>query len=67
MQRGQYQNIYQAQQLATRLRVLVFKNSIYWKLIVLPITMKSLRFNLIVAMCDNRGIGMKGDLPWRLP
>lgn len=65
MQRGQYQNIYQAQQLATRLRVLVFKNN--WKLLVLPIIMKSLRFNLIVAMCDNRGIGMKGDLPWRLP
>ncbi|XP_022213566.1 dihydrofolate reductase [Drosophila obscura] len=25
-----------------------------------------LRFNLIVAVCENFGIGLKGDLPWRL-
>ncbi|XP_017039687.1 dihydrofolate reductase [Drosophila ficusphila] len=25
-----------------------------------------LRFNLIVAVCENFGIGIKGDLPWRL-
>ncbi|KAK9504285.1 hypothetical protein O3M35_010654 [Rhynocoris fuscipes] len=25
-----------------------------------------LRFNIIAAMCDNRGIGIKGTLPWKL-
>ncbi|EDW81080.1 uncharacterized protein Dwil_GK11864 [Drosophila willistoni] len=25
-----------------------------------------LRFNLIVAVCENSGIGLKGDLPWRI-
>ncbi|XP_064553780.1 dihydrofolate reductase [Drosophila montana] len=25
-----------------------------------------LRYNLIVAVCENFGIGLKGDLPWRL-
>ncbi|XP_050083080.1 dihydrofolate reductase [Anopheles aquasalis] len=26
----------------------------------------SLKFSCIVAICENRGIGIKGDLPWRL-
>ncbi|SPP83623.1 dihydrofolate reductase [Drosophila guanche] len=27
---------------------------------------KMLRFNLIVAVCENFGIGLKGDLPWSI-
>uniref|UniRef100_A0A2M4ATG3 dihydrofolate reductase n=2 Tax=Anopheles triannulatus TaxID=58253 RepID=A0A2M4ATG3_9DIPT len=26
----------------------------------------SIKFSCIVAVCENRGIGIKGDLPWRL-
>jgi len=26
-----------------------------------------MRFNLIVAMCRNNGIGYKGQLPWKIP
>lgn len=26
----------------------------------------SLKLNIIVAVCENMGIGMNGDLPWRL-
>jgi dihydrofolate reductase len=29
--------------------------------------MYKMRFNLIVAMCRNNGIGYKGKLPWHLP
>ncbi|XP_067617178.1 dihydrofolate reductase [Eurosta solidaginis] len=29
-------------------------------------TSKMLKFNLIVAVCENSGIGLKGELPWRL-
>jgi len=27
---------------------------------------KMIKFNLIVAVCENFGIGIKGDLPWRI-
>ncbi|XP_030374290.1 dihydrofolate reductase [Scaptodrosophila lebanonensis] len=27
---------------------------------------KMLKFNLIVAVCDNFGIGIRGDLPWQI-
>ncbi|KAJ8311353.1 hypothetical protein KUTeg_010708 [Tegillarca granosa] len=29
-------------------------------------TMANVRLNLVVAACNNRGIGVKGQLPWRL-
>lgn len=28
--------------------------------------MQNIKFSLIVAACENMGIGIKGDLPWML-
>lgn len=28
--------------------------------------MEKMKLNLIVAACETMGIGIKGDLPWRL-
>lgn len=32
----------------------------------MPVGTSIQKFNLIVAVCENLGIGLKGDLPWKL-
>lgn len=42
-----------------------------WKRVIMPpenLKSQSIKLNLIVAMCNsNRGIGINGEIPWRLP
>lgn len=33
---------------------------------IVELAMEMLKFNLIVAICEKFGIGVKGELPWRL-